>query len=86
MSEMKQRAEHVRKKKAAFGPDVNLAGFTHQGGAREYDPDYRRFSPEERSRLLTTGIGSPTRTTPSWVSRRLCLRLLDTARISATIP
>ena len=56
MSEMKQRAEHVRKKKAAFGPDVNLAEFSRQGGAWEYDPDYRRFSPEERSRLLTTGI------------------------------
>ncbi len=56
MSEMKQRAEHVQKKKAAFGPDVNLAEFSRQGGAWEYDPDYRRFSPEERSRLLTTGI------------------------------
>jgi len=52
---MKQRAEHVRKKKAAFGPDVNLAEFSRQGGAWECDPDYRRFSPKERSRLLTTG-------------------------------
>ena len=56
MSEMKQRAQHVQKKKAAFGPDVNLAEFSRQGGAWEYDPDYQRFSPEERSRLLTTGI------------------------------
>jgi len=53
---MKQRAEHVRKKKAAFGPDVNLTEFSRQGGAWEYDPDYGRFSPEERSRLLPTGI------------------------------
>ena len=56
MSKMKQRAESVRKKKAAFGPDVNLAEFSRQGGAWEYVPDYQRFSPEERSRLLTTGI------------------------------
>ena len=56
MSKMKQRAESVRKKKAAFGPDVNLAEFSRQGGSWEYDPDYQRFSPEERSRLLTTGI------------------------------
>ena len=56
MSEMKQRAEQGREKKAAFGPDVNLAEFSRQGGAWEYDPDYRQFSPEERNRLLTTGI------------------------------
>src|SRR3974377_899542 len=56
MSKMKQRAESVRKKKATFGPDVNLAEFSRQGGAWEYDPDYQRFSPEERSRLLTAGI------------------------------
>ena len=56
MSEMNKRAQHVQKKKAAFGPDVNLAEFSRQGGAWEYDPDYQRFSPEERSRLLTTGI------------------------------
>jgi len=56
MSEIKRRAEQGREKKAAFGPDVNLAEFSRQGGAWEYDPDYRQFSPEERSRLLTTGI------------------------------
>ena len=56
MSEIKQRAEQGREKKAAFGPDLDLAEFSRQGGAWEYDPDYRQFSPEERSRLLTTGI------------------------------
>ncbi len=56
MSEMNKRAQQVQKKKAAFGPDLNLAEFSRQGGTWEYDPDYRRFSPEERSRLLTTGI------------------------------
>ena len=38
------------------GPDVNLEDFSRQGGDWEYDPDYRQFSPEERSRLLTAGI------------------------------
>ena len=56
MSEIKQRAEQSRGKKAAFGRDLNLEDFSRQGGAWEYDPDYRQFSPEERSRLLTTGI------------------------------
>ena len=56
MSEMKQRAEQVRKKKAAFGPDLNLEDFTRQSETWEYDPDYRHFTPEERRRLLTTGI------------------------------
>ena len=56
MSEIKQRAEQSRQKKAAFGPDLNLEEFSRQGGAWEYDPDYRQFSPEERSRLLSTGI------------------------------
>ena len=56
MSEIKERAEHSRHKKAAFGTDLNLDEFSRQGGAWDYDPDYRQFSPEERSRLLTTGI------------------------------
>jgi len=56
MSEIKQRAEQSRQKRAAFGTDLNLEEFSRQGGAWEYDPDYRQFSPEERSRLLTAGI------------------------------
>ena len=56
MSEIKERAEQSRQKKAAFGPDLNLEDFSRQGGAWDYDPDYRQFSPEERSRLLTAGI------------------------------
>lgn len=56
MSEIKERAELSRQKKAAFGPDLNLEDFSRQGGAWDYDPDYRQFSPEERKRLLTTGI------------------------------
>jgi Fe-S cluster assembly scaffold protein SufB len=56
MSEIKTRAAASRHKKAAFGPDLNLEEFSRQGGAWEYDPDYRQFSPAERSRLLTAGI------------------------------
>jgi len=56
MSQIKERAELSRHKKAAFGADLNLEGFSRQGGTWDYDPDYRQFSPEERSRLLTTGI------------------------------
>ncbi|MHB9072151.1 MAG: SufB/SufD family protein [Desulfobaccales bacterium] len=56
MSQIKERAEQSRRKKAAFGTDLNLEDFSRQGGTWDYDPDYRQFSPEERSRLLTTGI------------------------------
>jgi uncharacterized protein len=56
MSQIKERAEQSRHKKAAFGTDLDLDKFSRQGGAWDYDPDYRQFSPEERSRLLTTGI------------------------------
>ena len=56
MSEVKKRAEASREKKAALGPDVNLEEFSRRGGDWAYDPDYRQFTPEERSRLLTTGI------------------------------
>jgi Fe-S cluster assembly scaffold protein SufB len=56
MSQIKERAEQSRQKPAAFGRDLNLEEFSRQGGAWEYDPDYRQFSPEERSRLLTAGI------------------------------
>jgi uncharacterized protein len=56
MSQIKARAEQSRQEKAAFGRDLNLEEFSRQGGAWEYDPDYRQFSPEERSRLLTAGI------------------------------
>ncbi|MGB8991574.1 MAG: SufD family Fe-S cluster assembly protein [Desulfobaccales bacterium] len=56
MSQIKARAEASRHKKAALGPDLNLAEFSRQGGAWDYDPDYRQFSPEERSRLLSAGI------------------------------
>ena len=56
MSEIKARAEQSRHKKAAFGIDLDLEEFSRQGGNWDYDPDYRQFSPEERSRLLTAGI------------------------------
>jgi Fe-S cluster assembly scaffold protein SufB len=56
MSQIKERAEASRQKKAAFGPDLNLEEFSRQGGLWEYDPTYRQFSPEERRRLLTAGI------------------------------
>jgi Fe-S cluster assembly scaffold protein SufB len=56
MSQIKERAEQSRHKKAAFGTDLDLENFSRQGGAWDYDPDYRQFSPEERSRLLTAGI------------------------------
>ena len=56
MSQIKARAEASRHKQAAFGTDLKLEEFSRQGGAWDYDPDYRNFSPEERSRLLTAGI------------------------------
>ncbi len=56
MSEIKKRAEQSRKKKAALGPDLNLEEFSRLGGEWGYDPEYRHFTPEERSRLLTAGI------------------------------
>jgi Fe-S cluster assembly scaffold protein SufB len=56
MSQIKERAEASRHKQAPFGTDLDLEEFSRQGGAWDYDPDYRQFSPEERSRLLTAGI------------------------------
>lgn len=56
MSEIKARAEKSRDKKASLGSDLELSGFSRQGGEWEYDPDYGRFSPEERLHLLKSGI------------------------------
>ncbi|RJR45215.1 MAG: SufD family Fe-S cluster assembly protein [Deltaproteobacteria bacterium] len=56
MSEIKARAEKSKDKKAALGTDLELAEFSRQGGKWEYDPDYGRFSPEERTHLLRAGI------------------------------
>jgi uncharacterized protein len=55
-AKIRERAEQSRQKEAAFCRDLHLEEFSRQGGAWEYDPDYRQFSPEERSRLLTAGI------------------------------
>ena len=59
MSQIKERAEASRHKQAAFGTDLNLEQFSRQGGAWDYDPDYRQFSPEERSRLLMSTLLGP---------------------------
>jgi Fe-S cluster assembly scaffold protein SufB len=56
MSEIRERAEKSRDKKAALGSDLELAGFSRQGGQWQYDPDYGQFSPEERRHLLRAGI------------------------------
>jgi len=56
MSEIKARAEKSRDKKAALGSDLELSTFSRQGGTWEYDPDYGRFSQEERLHLLKSGI------------------------------
>jgi Fe-S cluster assembly scaffold protein SufB len=56
MSEIRERAEKSRDKKAAFGSDLELTSFSRQGEQWQYDPDYSRFSPEERRHLLKSGI------------------------------
>ena len=56
MSEIKARAENSRDKKAALGSDLELSTFSRQAGQWEYDPDYGRFSPEERLHMLKSGI------------------------------
>jgi len=56
MSEIKARAEQSAAKKAALGRDLDLLAFSRQGGAWDYDPDYRSFDPEERRRLLNAGV------------------------------
>jgi Fe-S cluster assembly scaffold protein SufB len=56
MSEIKARAEQSAAKQAALGRDLDLEAFSRQGGVWEYDPDFHRFAPEERSRLLKAGI------------------------------
>jgi Fe-S cluster assembly scaffold protein SufB len=56
MSEITARAAHSRDKKAALGPDLDLASFSRQGGDWALDPGYQQFSPEERLHLLKAGI------------------------------
>jgi Fe-S cluster assembly scaffold protein SufB len=56
MSEIKARAERSAAKQAALGRDLDLEAFSRQGGAWDYDPEYRQFGPEERSHLLKAGI------------------------------
>ncbi len=56
MREIKERAGKSLEKKAALGRDLDLETFSRQGGAWEYDSDYRHFAPEERSHLLKAGI------------------------------
>ena len=56
MSEIKARAEISRDKKAALGTDLKLKDFSRQAEVWEYDPDYGRFSPEERRHMLKSGI------------------------------
>jgi uncharacterized protein len=54
--EIKVRAEKSQEKKAALGHDLDLKTFSRQGGAWDYDSDYRRFDAEERRHLLKAGI------------------------------
>jgi hypothetical protein len=56
MSEVKARAEQSAAKRAGLGADLDLESFSRQGGAWDYDPDYRQFTPEERRHLLKAGI------------------------------
>jgi hypothetical protein len=56
MSEIKDRAQQSREKRAALGADLNLEEFTRRGGEWAYDPEYRQFQEEERRHLLKAGI------------------------------
>jgi len=56
MSEVKARAERSAAKRAGLGADLDLESFSRQGGAWDYDPDFRQFTPEERRHLLKAGI------------------------------
>ncbi|MEW6386751.1 MAG: SufD family Fe-S cluster assembly protein [Thermodesulfobacteriota bacterium] len=56
MSEIKARAEQGRQKAAALGSDLDLEGFSRQGGDWAYDEKYQQFTPEERRHLLKAGI------------------------------
>lgn len=56
MSEVKAKAQQSLSKKAPLGPDLNLEDFVREGGTWSYDPDYSRFTPEERGHLLKAGI------------------------------
>jgi hypothetical protein len=56
MSEVKARAEQSAAKRAGLGADLDLESFSRQGGAWDYDQDYRQFTPEERRHLLKAGI------------------------------
>lgn len=56
MSEIKQKAEKTRSKKAALGQDVNLEDYSRPTRSWDYDPGFREFASEEKSQLLRVGV------------------------------
>lgn len=56
MSEIREKAERTKDKKAALGVDVDLNEYARPKKSWDYDPEFGRFSPEERDHLLRVGV------------------------------
>ncbi|MCK8603745.1 SufB/SufD family protein [Desulfoferrobacter suflitae] len=56
MSEIKQKAEKARDKKALLGADVNLKDFARPKESWDYDSEFQKFDNKERDQLLRVGV------------------------------
>lgn len=56
MSEIKEKAERTKDKRAALGLDVDLNEYSRSKKSWDYDPEFGQFSPEEREHLLRVGV------------------------------
>ncbi|HNQ02951.1 MAG TPA: hypothetical protein PKN59_11720, partial [Syntrophales bacterium] len=56
MPDLKEKAREAKDKKAAIGPDVDLASFTAEPVAHEYVKDLKTLPVIDRNRLVQAGI------------------------------
>ncbi len=56
MSEIREKAERTREKRAALGVDVDLSQYSRPKESWDYDPEFGNFSAEEREHLLRVGV------------------------------
>lgn len=56
MSKIRKKAERTKDKKAPLGVDVDLSEYSRPKESWDYDPEFDKFSSEERDHLLRVGV------------------------------
>lgn len=56
MSEITEKAEQTNDKKTPLGSDVDPDPYSRPQKSWDYDPEFGKFSPEERDHLLRVGV------------------------------